>query len=459
MKFTIVLFLIATSVLTVFSQGNVDTTFGTNGIYANWLHYEKVVGGVLQTNGVNQDKIIVGSGLGNEFKILRVGKNGGLDTAFGNNSGGRGIANLGSPVTAIGITIDKNDNPFVAGHKNNSNCVVSKFNSSGGGSQNLTLPLPTGTNVCQVFGVKSDGVNVYVFGGTYQNGGTMAVTIYRIVANTFILDTSWGGNGYVRTILGPNASSTTNNCFAMSLAVDYPNKVYVSAMYMFNLSNQSNAFIGYNFNGSLLTSGFGTVKPDFMAGFGVYTIPGFVASDMIYKPPFFFLGGGRNTNNFEMVKIPINASRQSDYKTVDLMGKESISTMTLNNSGKIIAAGTTKNSYNNWQNFGLAKYDTQTDFLTSVWNPNKLQLLDSPLSVTTPSTWLALNGDRRVFAKTSPPQAPSSLDPYPPSNQFQMLSVLAQTSVNRIICVSSLISYKPNGAVNDEVVIVAFKDN
>ncbi len=195
--------LLCTSTVAAAQAGNLDTTFGTNGIFTFSL--STINGSNSQANAValqSDGKIVVAGQMGSRSGLLRLNTDGTLDSTFG--SGGTVISTIGSDIeqTFVGMAIQSDGKIVVAATGCPPAGVVARFNTNGSldttfGTNGLTsLPL-----IAKRLALQSDGKIVVV--GASLDTGLMA----RLLG-TGLLDSTFGTNGVAAVAGIPTATAT-----------------------------------------------------------------------------------------------------------------------------------------------------------------------------------------------------------------------------------------------------------
>ena len=182
-----------------YENGDIDFSFGDNGVV--FLEYDQVNTILI----LDDDKMIVGGTLGNDYLLIRYLPDGTLDASFGNNgivttSVGYGYNNLKS------VVLSNDGKIIVIGYYDNK-IILNKYFLNG------DIDTSFGDNGYVYF---ENGENIYVFEGEIQNDGKIIVSgkwtntnytenhvfFIRFLENGTI-DTSFGDNGVAISHISP----------------------------------------------------------------------------------------------------------------------------------------------------------------------------------------------------------------------------------------------------------------
>jgi len=233
-------------------NGNLDTTFGTNGVVLNgpFLLNSNIV---LQSTG----KIVGGGVSKNSFALIRYNPNGTIDNTFGINgivvtpftgftrSFITGIAIQNDNIIAGGQVIKGNTTYFTLVKYNNNGSINTSFGTNGIVNMVLT---PAEINIRNI-GLQSNGK---IITGGINTNNLFALTRLNVNGT---LDTTFGHNGIMLTQFSSKSADTLNS---ISIASD--DKIVACGSTTATDNNKNFATANYNVNGSL-NSAFGNYKP------------------------------------------------------------------------------------------------------------------------------------------------------------------------------------------------------
>lgn len=254
-------------VLRYLQNGNLDTSFGVNGVVniptINNLNF------IYQVITDSNDNILITGSTGetDQITIKLLGTNGSIDTSFGLTGEGYTLLefNIGEtycPSANYSIKIDSQDRILVSGSiilpevDGNTNFIIGRMNSNG--IPDLTFnPDLTGYIIIDISGSKSndlalsiaiDGEDNYYLGGYSQNPNTNETTVSIIKClQEGIIDDTFGDSG--------TASLKINDdTYANSLLIDSQNRLLISG-YTNNPTESNNFFVArFTINGILDTT-------------------------------------------------------------------------------------------------------------------------------------------------------------------------------------------------------------
>jgi uncharacterized delta-60 repeat protein len=165
-------------------NGSLDTSFGTGGKVTTDLNSNDGAGSVAINNS---GKIVVAGYSGGGFAVVRYNVNGNLDTSFGTN--GKIVTPLGVYAEVGNAVIDSGGRIVVAGHSRNSNgnadFAVVRYNSNGsldtnfGASGKVITPVGSRDDYGRSVTIDSNGKIVVVGGATYDRHGSSNFAMVR----------------------------------------------------------------------------------------------------------------------------------------------------------------------------------------------------------------------------------------------------------------------------------------
>ena len=216
------------------SSGNIDTNFGTGGYVIT------DISGIDSGNSLlfdsSSNKILLGGTANDNFALARYDSSGNLDTTFGNN--GIVITDISGIDIGNSLLIDSNDKILLGGYYFNSPLVsfaIARYDSSG----NLDLTFGPNNNgyVNTILSGDEQGISLQLdenekilLGGTYADKDFI---VARYTSNG-VLDTTFdpSGNGYIITDLSGNSVDV-----AYSLQVDASNNILLGG---FSVNDRDN---------------------------------------------------------------------------------------------------------------------------------------------------------------------------------------------------------------------------
>jgi uncharacterized delta-60 repeat protein len=239
------------------AAGDLDTTFGTNGIVATDFNNGSDVGrsAVLQPDG----KIIVGGvtyiEMGFDFVLARYMPDGSLDPSFGNN--GKVVTDFTGSDNGYAVALQADGKILLAGTALYSVFELARYNTNGsldttfdGDGVVTTESVPGYGNITAweqaAVVVQTDGKIVIAGSAAGSAPGSYNFVLIRY-KNDGSLDTGFGVNGIVMTDFGPNSEGT-------ALAIQPEDGKIVIAGGVGDGNNNSIALVRYNSDGSLDTT-------------------------------------------------------------------------------------------------------------------------------------------------------------------------------------------------------------
>ncbi len=228
------------------ANGDVDNSFGTNGILldGNAISFPAIESMALQ----NDDKILTTGYNFPGIGVSRFNSDGSLDNTF--NNGTQTKALWGITDNRVYSITTQNDGKIVAcGSSNNSivnNFLVIRSNSNGtldstfGGTGIISVPVGSHDNIANSVLVQND--NKIVAAGYSNNGANYNFALVRFNPDG-TLDNNFGNSGIVKT---QNLSSDGINSIALQ-----SNQMIVAAGYSYNGSNDVFAIARYDTSGNL----------------------------------------------------------------------------------------------------------------------------------------------------------------------------------------------------------------
>jgi uncharacterized delta-60 repeat protein len=238
-----------------YPNGNLDTTFGNNGIVSTDWYSCSVYDAKLQADN---KIIVVGSdstewSIG-EFALARYNTDGSLDATFGNN--GKVTTNFGFYAEAFTLALQSNNKIIAAGiydsgNFDNMHFALVRYNTNGsldttfGNNGKIMTAFNGDYELANAISVQTDN-KIIAAGMSNDATGNSYFTLARYTTNGS-LDTTFGNNGKVITgFAGSNAA-------AEAIALQTNNKIVVAG-YSNGINNFDFALARYNTDGSLDTS-------------------------------------------------------------------------------------------------------------------------------------------------------------------------------------------------------------
>ncbi len=196
------------------SNGLIDSTFGTNGKQTTNMYGGDGAKAIL----IQSDKkiILVGTGYVGDFTVARYDTSGALDLSF---AGGYDMESVGgNPTYAYGAALQPDGKIVVAGYVNNGgndDIVVMRFTTGGSldasfGNSGIVQTNFGGNEESYGVALQADG-KIVVVGSNYNNG----FLVVRYKSNG-VIDSTFGTNGKVLTTVGTGYS----NAYCVGIQAD-----------------------------------------------------------------------------------------------------------------------------------------------------------------------------------------------------------------------------------------------
>lgn len=400
-------------------NGSLDSTFDGDGKVTTNLGIQDFANSI----AVQPDaKIIVaGAGIYNDFGLVRYNPNGSLDTSF--DGDGKVTTGFGGEEVAFSLALQSDGKVLIAGYERDNNGYdlgLARYNSNGSldtsfdGDGNVRTALGKSSDTAYGGAIQSDG-KIVVVGGTYTantgnfavlrydpdgtldpgfDGDGIAVTdiaghdtassvaiqsdgklvvvgsavtgVYVFVAVRYnangSLDTGFDGDGKVTTSIGSSSSLAT------SVAIQSDGKILVGG-YFYNGSDYDFALVRYNPNGSLDASFDGDGKLTTAVGTGDDKVNAIA----LQADGKIVVGGSTRSvsRQFALARYNINGSLDTTFAgdgTVTTpvgLTDDEIHAIVVQDDGKIVAAGSSRRDYPGYNDFAVARYDTNGNLDTS----------------------------------------------------------------------------------------------
>jgi uncharacterized delta-60 repeat protein len=354
-------------------SGNVDSTFGTNGIVisnqGSWAMLGRDI--IQQSNG----KIIVCGGGNNMIILARYNADGTLDPAFGTG----GFANS-SPFVLSGIRIaEQKDGKIIAvgtvGSGTSTMFAIYRFDSLGvtdlsfGSNGFLTVNFNTALNVADTpWALAIDDNDVIYVAGQTSNGIDNDFAITKVINGALV--PSFGSNGVAIFDFGSGNDVATGIGFL-------PNGNIVVGGRSFNGANNDFALLSIDTNG-VLDPAFGN-GGKIRADYG--NVNNFSDALAVTENGLILLAGGsNNSTDVALARFLSNGTLDSSFGNggfvlTNCTGSESAADIALQKDGKIILCGETGNGAN--YRFLVLRY-TADGFLDNSFSQNGWATVDAP---------------------------------------------------------------------------------
>ena len=334
------------------TPGYLDPTFGTGGILTTYVggsvnHATSIA---IDSNGkINVAGFAYIDG-GYDFAVVRYNSNGSLDTSFGVD--GKATTDFGASMDVTNaIAIDSNGKIILAGYSDiegNYNFAVVRYNIDGtldtsfSADGKLTTGIGASNDVSTSIAIDENG-KIVLAGYSVMSGGAVdfAVVRYNIDGT---LDTSFSADGKVTTDIGDSDN-------ARAVVIDGNGNIVVAgSSYLAYLESNDFAVVRYNSNGSLDTS-FSTD--------GILTTDIRTTWDDAYSlaidsnSKIIVAGMSWNTSNTDIALVRYNSDGliDSTFGTDGIIitaigtSSDQANSLAIDNDGKIVVAGVTRNVY------------------------------------------------------------------------------------------------------------------
>lgn len=356
-------------------SGNVDSTFGTNGLVltnqGSWAMLGRDI--IKQSNG----KIIVCGGGNNMVILARYNPDGTLDPSFGTG----GISNSSpSVLSGIRLATQKDGKIVVAGTVGTGTSTmfaVCRFDSLGapdlsfGSNGFIAINFNIGLNVADTpWALAIDDNDVIYVAGQTSNGVDNDFAVTKVM------------NGAIVTSFGTNGMATydffTGNDVATGIGF-LPNGNIVVGGRSFNGANNDFAMISIDTNG-VLDPNFGvggTVRADYGNTNNFSDALAVTESGLIL-----LAGGSNNSSDVAIARFLSNGTLDTSFgnggfTVTNCNGSESAKDIALQKDGKIILCGETGNGAN--YRFLVLRY-TADGVLDNSFSQNGWAIIDAPIN-------------------------------------------------------------------------------
>lgn len=326
-------------------DGSLDTSFGTGGkvLIAVGSGDDRANSVAIQTDG----RIVVAgsanNGTNDDFAVVRLNANGTLDTSF--DMDGRATVAVGAGLDqANGVAVQSDGKIVVAGTSNNGtndDFAVVRLNANGGldtsfdADGRATITVGAGLDQASDVAIQSDGRIVVV--GTSSNGVTNDFAAVRL-NSTGSLDTTFDGDGKATVDVAAGNDTGTR------VALQSDGKIVIGGTAAVSGTNQM-AAVRLNANGSLDTGFDGDGKASIAVGSGNAQ-----ATDVAVQGngKILIVGSASNGANNDIAAVQLNTDGSLDT-TFDSDGRASIvvdagedlgAAVALRPTGQIVIAGT-----------------------------------------------------------------------------------------------------------------------
>ena len=344
------------------SDGSLDTSFDGDGKATTAIgnSNERALGIAIQVDG----KIIAtgysyNSNNDDDFTIVRYNSDGSLDTTF--DTDGIVTTDFGNYEAAYDITIQDDDKIVAVGFSGSgrsSDFAIARYNSNGsldttfGSDGKVTTTVGIGLAYATSVAIQNDG-KIVVAGYSHNSSGYNDFAIVRYNTDGS-LDTTFDGDGIVITAI----SSGDGQAYGVTIQ---DNGKIVVAGFSYNGDNNDYAVLRYNSDGSLDT----TFDDDGIVTTAIGSHNDYATSVAIQNDGK-IVAAGRSSNgsgiyDFSVVRYESNGSLDSSFgggdgKVMTDLGSdyEGSQSITIQNDGKIVAAGHSFNGSN--YDFAIVRY-------------------------------------------------------------------------------------------------------
>jgi uncharacterized delta-60 repeat protein len=296
---------------------------------------------------------------------------GDLDTSFDNDGKVKTGIRIDSRATAVVV---QNDGKVIAAGYSftvgNTDFALARYNLDGSldtsfGTAGIVTTAVRASSEITSLALQSDG-KIVAAGWSYDNSFVNNFGLARYNTNGQ-LDTSFGTAGIVTTSMGAQSSG------AEEIKIQSDGKIVVAG-YSETASITSFALARYNPDGSLDTSfGTGGKTTTSIEGNNEYANSLVIQSDGKIIAAGYSLNrtGGRNDNDFALVRYNTNGSLDTSFGTGGKVTTEigtnndSANTIAIQSDGKIVAAGYSDNVNNFYSDFAIVRYNATGSLDTS----------------------------------------------------------------------------------------------
>ena len=391
----------------IFSQaGQLDQTFGQEGIVTNIINPIRQNSHTRAIVIQNDEKIVVAGPAGGDFLAMRYNSDGKLDNSFGLN--GIASADGGYSEEARSLAMQSDGKLIAAGSSNKggiNNFALVRYNADGNKDYSFgnygTVVTPIGVYAySNSVKIQGDG-KIVVAGSSQQNQGDFEFTLARYNSDGS-LDSTFGVNGIVTTTIG-NSDSYIN-----SIKIQNDGKIVAAGK-----STLGFTLVRYKVDGSLDNT-FVVTTP-----FGVSDSE--ARSVAIQQDGKIVVAGdysnGPNNNDFVMARFNSDGNLDSTFGTngitITPIGEhnDDPNSVIIQNDGKLIAAGFTYNGTDG--NFVLVRYNSNGSLDDSFGNNGiKITVLENSDErayavakfgngkiIATGSTYSDANGDNSITTR------------------------------------------------------------
>lgn len=356
------------------TNGALDTSFGTNGLVTvSMASFSNAFGVTMQSDG----KIIVvgeaSAGQRYDFAVVRLNTNGSLDTSFDSDGIVATIMGFGnSRAASVAVQLD---GKIVVGGTDHSGTgndfAIARYNTDG------SLDTTFGVNGAIDVGIGSaDDVGIslklqidqkILLAGNSTVNNVPSIAVFRFNTNGS-LDTTWGGTGYVATLLGAGTTAAA----VASLA---DGRVVVAGTATLGGVNNF-AILRYNGDGSL-DPGFNGGRGFATAAFGANQA---TAASLVVQNDYRVVVGGavivNGVQNVALARYDLDGTLDTYFGVNGLVitaigsGNSFASAIRVQSDGNLVVAGPTANGLSG-VDFMISRYVGPRPFQTG--DPNTIE--------------------------------------------------------------------------------------